>query len=213
MIAADVIALAVSHWQSPRIERFVAYLLVAILASCCKISLPGMTSTVSLGFVPVLVNIIELPFSEAILISALVPLAQCLWRTKRRPQVIQVAFSASALVVSTAFAFFMARTAPDLWTGVNLPVTIAIATVALYGMNTALVASAIALVERRPLSSLWQRCYFYSFPYYFVGAAAAALMIITARQSGWAPSLLVLPVMGLVYVSYRLHVNRSAVQA
>ncbi|MDQ6707326.1 MAG: hypothetical protein M3Z85_15280, partial [Acidobacteriota bacterium] len=208
-----LIALAVSHWQSPQIERFVAYLLVSIVASCCKISLPGMTSTVSLGFVPALVNIIELPFSEAILISALVPLVQCLWKTKHRPQFIQVAFSASALVISTAFAFFMARIAPDLWTGVNLPVTLAIATVGLYGMNTVLVASAIGLVERRPLSSLWQRCYFYSFPYYFVGAAAAALMILTARESGWAPSLLVFPVMGLVYVSYRLHVNQSALQA
>jgi hypothetical protein len=32
-------------------------------------------------------------------------------------------------------------------------------------------------------------------------------MIETCRMAGWQPSLLVLPVMGLVYISYRLHVS------
>jgi hypothetical protein len=34
-------------------------------------------------------------------------------------------------------------------------------------------------------------------------------MIATSRAAGWQPSLFVLPVMALVYVSYRAHVSQT----
>ena len=203
-----LLASAVAGWRPQQMDRFAGYLIVAIFASGCKISLPGMTGTMSLGFVTVLVNIVELPFGEAIVISAVVSAIQCLWNPKHRPRLLQTAFSVSALVVSTGFASYLVRLLHGAGSDTGLPLTVAIATAALYGCNTALISSAIGLTERRPLSALWQRCYFYSFPYYLVGAAAASLMILTARQGGWATSMLVLPVMGLVYVSYRMHLTR-----
>ncbi|MGC2060062.1 MAG: HD domain-containing phosphohydrolase, partial [Candidatus Sulfotelmatobacter sp.] len=55
---------------------------------------------------------------------------------------------------------------------------------------------------------VWSECYFWSFPYYLVGAAAVGLVGIVNRQAGWETSLLVLPVIYWVYRSYRLYLGR-----
>ena len=83
------------------------------------------------------------------------------------------------------------------------------ATVLLYGCNTLLVAAVLWLTEDEPMSGMWWQCYFWSFPYYTVGAAAAYLVIVTSSLAGWQPPLLALALMTLVYVSYRLHVNAA----
>src|SRR5205807_6363513 len=84
-----------------------------------------------------------------------------------------------------------------------------LATLVLYTCNTLMVAAVLCLVEHKPVGSIWQICYFWSCPYYLVGSAVAGLMVATCRVAGWQPSLLVLPVMGLVYVSYRMHVSQT----
>ena len=55
---------------------------------------------------------------------------------------------------------------------------------------------------------MWSECYFWSFPYYLVGAAAVGLVGIVNRQAGWQTSLLVLPLIYWVYRSYRLYLGR-----
>jgi len=55
---------------------------------------------------------------------------------------------------------------------------------------------------------VWSECYFWSFPYYLVGAAAVGLVGIVNRQAGWETSLLVLPLIYWVYRSYRLYLGR-----
>jgi hypothetical protein len=54
----------------------------------------------------------------------------------------------------------------------------------------------LALVDRKPLSDVWQLCYFWSLPYYLVGAATAGIMTATSRTADWLPKFLVLPLMG-----------------
>jgi diguanylate cyclase (GGDEF)-like protein/putative nucleotidyltransferase with HDIG domain len=55
---------------------------------------------------------------------------------------------------------------------------------------------------------VWSECYFWSFPYYLVGAAAVGLVGIVNRAAGWETSLLVLPLIYWVYRSYRLYLGR-----
>lgn len=208
---AILFATALLRWQPGDTRRFAVYLLVAILGSVCKVRLPGMTGTLSMGFVMLLVGIAELSFGEAILASAILPLVQSLWRPEHRPKAIQVYFSMASLVISTAAAYAVCRWVqpgiPD-----SLPAVLALAMIILYSANTLLIAGVLRLVERRPLGEAWMRCYFWSFPYYAVGTAAAGLVIFTSRQSGWQPSLLVLPLLLLVHISYRLQVDRAAAQ-
>jgi hypothetical protein len=91
-----------------------------------------------------------------------------------------------------------------------LPTFLLIATGLLYASNTVLVTGVLCLAERKPMRDMWQLCYFWSFPYYLVGAAASGLMIATARGLGWPFTFLVLPLLIMVYVSYRLHVTIKA---
>src|SRR5205085_12067851 len=49
-IGASVLAYAMTHWQSTGVERFVCYLLIALLSSGLKVQLPGIDGTMSVNF-------------------------------------------------------------------------------------------------------------------------------------------------------------------
>jgi len=204
-----LLILAMFHWQCQQPVRYLCYVAVGAVASTLKVKLPGMTSTISAGFVLSLVAIMDLGFSEAIVLSMVMAAAQCLWRPKRRPKAQQVLFSMGALASSVALTYYVCRVAlPEALAHSVFPMML-LATMLLYGCNTVVVSTVLCLIERSPLHSFWRQCHFWSFPYYLVGAAAAGIMLTTSRAAGWQPSLLVLPLMALAYVSYRLHVARA----
>ena len=212
VLAAGVLLLigAAFNWQSQNPARFASYLALGLVASAMKVRFPRMTGTISLSFVVLLVMIAEMSFPETVLASVLFGLAQGLWKTQGRPRPVQVLFSAACQSLSAAGACWVSRWAMQPWLGQSLLGTLAVTALVLYFTNTAMVAVVLALAERKPLGTMWQFCYFWTCPYYLVGAAAASVMIGACRTAGWQPSLLVLPLMALVYVSYRAHVVHAA---
>ncbi|HXI38329.1 MAG TPA: hypothetical protein VNH83_00050 [Bryobacteraceae bacterium] len=198
---------AALHWQSQSVAQFLGYLVMALLAGTCKVRLPRLTSTISISFVLILVAIAELSYAEAIWLSASVAVVQTMWRAKRPFKPIRIAFNTANLVLSTSTAFFVCRTLLDLAPSGLLPVLLILATAILYASNSAMVAAVLCLAEDKPMRDLWQQCYFWSFPYYLAGAAVSGLMIATARGAGWPFSFLVLPILTMIYVSYRLHTH------
>ncbi len=74
--------------------------------------------------------------------------------------------------------------------------------------NTFPVAVAISLAEGKSLTKIWSECYFWSFPYYLVGATIAVLVRWANSRIGWETSLLILPVIYWVYRSYGMYLNR-----
>jgi hypothetical protein len=189
------------------LPRFAVYLLLAVLGSMLKIRLPGMRSTMSLNFVMLLVAIIALPSSEVIVISALAGAMQCYWRPRHRPTHLQVAFNAGCLIIGTGVSSFVYHGAFTGGLGGHIAAAMALATAVLYLVNTFLVSAALSLMNDQPLLSVWHESYFWSLPYYSIGGATAGLVIAAGETAGWLPSLLVLPVMALVYVSYSLHAD------
>jgi hypothetical protein len=73
-----------------------------------------------------------------------------------------------------------------------------------------MVSAVICLTAGKPLIGIWQGCYFWSFPYYLVGGSVAGLMVANARATGWVSSLLIMPLMSMVYISYKYHVEKAA---
>ena len=59
---------------------------------------------------------------------------------------------------------------------------------------TMTVAAVISLTERKSLRKIWSDCYFWSFPYYLVGAGVAGMMSWLHDFTDWQTSLLTLPV-------------------
>ena len=195
------------HWQSQSVSQFLGYLVMALLAGTCKVRLPRLTSTISISFVLILVAIAELGYAEAIWLSASVAVVQTMWRARRPRKLIRIAFNTANLVLSTSAAFFVCRTLLDLTPSRLLPVLLVLATAVLYASNSAMVAAVLCLAEHKPMRDMWQQCYFWSFPYYLAGAAVSGLMIATARGAGWPFSFLVLPILTMIYISYRLHAS------
>jgi len=206
---AIVLGAAAINWQPQNPARFVTYLAVAVAAATLKIRLPRMHGTLTPAFVLVLAAIAELSFAEAVVISAVVGAVQVLWRPARRPMLAQILFNPASFALSAAFAYGMSRLALAPWLGHSVVGMLVVSTMAMYGCATLMVATVLALVDRKPLGAVWQLCYFWTLPYYLVGAAVAGIMMATGRSAHWPTSLLVLPIMGLVYVSYRVHVRQA----
>ncbi len=211
MVSAGTILLAAafSRWESAATLQFLAYLFAGLVASGWKVHIPKLSGTISAGSILLLMAIVDLHYSQIVLIGAAMGVMQCVWKAKKRPRAIQVVFNAAVLTASAALAYFTCRVVLRGPLTGSIAGPIAVAVVVLYGCNTLLVAAVMCLVESRPMSLIWQQCHFWSFPLYLVGATAAGLMIASSRSVGWRPSLLVLPLALMCYVSYRLQVQRA----
>ena len=209
-VGALLLARALVVFDTLDPARFIAFFALGVVASTWKLRLPGMPATISLGFVVTLFSIAEMPLSQAIVISAVTSLVQVFWKAQRRPAALQTAFSMASLAISTALAHWVVRNSvfSVQWTS-SITATLAISTAVLFCVNTVLISAAICLSSARPLKGIWQGCYFWSFPCYLAGAGAAGLMVMTARSAGWMASVIILPLMGMVYVSYRRHVGNA----
>src|ERR1700733_4679765 len=93
------------HQNSKNIAEFICYLGIAILASRLKVNLPGITGTLSVNFLFILIGVLELSFTETLILGAVSMLAQCLY--PERPTAIQVTFNVCAGAVSTALAYLV----------------------------------------------------------------------------------------------------------
>ena len=88
------------------------------------------------------------------------------------------------------------------------PLLLGLAAITYFAANTGSIAAVIALTEHKPINKIWVECYFWSFPYYLVGAAFAGMIGWFNRQFGWETSLLIVPIIYLIYRSYRLYLGK-----
>lgn len=194
------------HWTSRDPLKFAAYLLVAILAARMKVHLPGITSSMSVNFLFILLGIVELSLPETLALGCAAILMQCFDR--ERPQPVQVVFN----VCGSAWAIAAAYQIYALWIlrGPNrnpsLPLIAAACTY--FVANTVPVATVISLTEHKSLRKIYAECYFWSFPYYLMGAGLAALVSYLSHILEWQTSLLMLPAVYLIYRSYRLYLGK-----
>src|SRR5437868_5658584 len=90
------------RWVPHDLLRFVCYLALAIPASCLKVSLPGVTGTMSVLFVFLLAGVAELELPETVIAGVLCVIAQSFWHTKARPRAVHVIFSVANIVIAIA---------------------------------------------------------------------------------------------------------------
>ena len=194
------------HQTSKNIAEFICYLGIGILASRLKVSLPGITGTLSVNFLFILVGVLELSLTETLILGSVSMLAQCLY--PERPQAIQVTFNICATAVSTFLAYSVYHhTVANMLVG-NKPILLGIAATVYFIANAGSIATVISLTERRPLTQILVDCYFWSFPYYLVGAGIAGMISWFNDAFNWETSLLLVPAVYLIYRSYRLYLSK-----
>ena len=69
-------AAAVWQWQCSDCAHYLVYLLLALLTSTLKVSLPGIQGNISVNFLFVLLGVAELNFSETVVMAPLAALVQ-----------------------------------------------------------------------------------------------------------------------------------------
>jgi diguanylate cyclase (GGDEF)-like protein/putative nucleotidyltransferase with HDIG domain len=188
--------------------KFLCYLGIALAASRLRVNLPGITGTLSVNFLFILLGVLELSLPETMAMGCAAVIVQSYDRELPNP--IQVAFNvcSTALAISVTFATYHFSLGHG---AVNNPSTSLFVASAVYFVgNTLPVAAVISLTERRSLRRLWSECYFWSFPYYLLGAGVVGVMSWLHGFTDWQTSLLTLPVVYLIYRSYRLYLGKLA---
>jgi diguanylate cyclase (GGDEF)-like protein/putative nucleotidyltransferase with HDIG domain len=191
---------------SRNIAQFICYLLIAILAARLKVRLPGITGTMSVNFLFILLGILELGFAEMLFLGTAAILVQCFYRD--RPSPVQVTFNLSASAFAIAVAYNVYNLALSRALVKSHPLLLGLAAITYFAANTGSIAAVIALTEHRSIKKIWVECYFWSFPYYLVGAAFAGMIGWFNREFGWEASLLIVPIIYLIYRSYRLYLGK-----
>lgn len=200
---------ALAQWEFTNSSRLLAYLVAAMLASTFKMRLPGVTGTLSPGFLFVLVAIAEFSLTEAVGIAVACALTQSLWWTKQRPRVEQVLFNVSLLAVVTAVCQQITRASwPQVGTN-SLTIVMVVAVCLYYLGTTAGVAAVLSLLQEGRFRNMYKFWSVTIFPYYLVGAAIAGLATLAVREGHWQSSLRMLPLMILVHVCYRPQSGRA----
>src|SRR5216683_2484463 len=208
LAALACFALAFSYWQLTDPVKFCCYLAVAVLASSLKIKLPGIDGTMSLNFLFILLGVLEMSFGETLAIGFAAVLVQSCWRSSKRLEPIQVLFNLSQLPVGTAAAYGIYRLVSNYLLHGPGPLALLLAAIGYFAFNTLAMSVIIRLTENKPILKVWSECYFWSFPYYLVGAAIAGLISFLNRHIGWQASLLVVPPVYLMYRSYHLYLGK-----
>ena len=192
--------------SSRNIAQFICYLLIAILAARLKVRLPGITGTMSVNFLFIHLGILEVGFAETLVLGTAAILVQCFYRD--RPSPIQVTFNISASALAIAGGYSVYHLAILAAKVKSHPLLLGLAAITYFAANTGSIAAVIALTEQKSIRKIWVECYFWSFPYYLVGAAFAGMIGWFNREFGWETSLLVVPIIYLIYRSYRLYLGK-----
>jgi hypothetical protein len=195
--------LAAGSWSSSNLRQFAIDLGLAALASALKVRIPGIESTISPNFVFLLLGMVALPFSQVAVISLAAALVQSLSASAKRPRLVQVAFNAAALVVSSSLAYKFAHLVLAGSATESAVVCVILAGSIYFPVDSGLVSMVISLAEGQPFKRVCLRCYQWAFPYFMGGIAFAGLVSgAYAPSMLWKGALILLPATVLAYLYF-----------
>ena len=203
-------------WSNTHLGQFAFLLGMAVVTSRMKVRLPGVEGTVSVNFLFILLGAIELNAPQTVLIAAAATLSQCLWKPKHRVTSTQLVFNVSSAASSgfgchLAFASLAASSVLAL---PHLPVLPVVGAVSVYFfLNTLSVSGIIfltqeGLTQKKTLIETWHGSFLYTAPQYLIGALLVLILDRLYSAFGWPIFLLVMPVLFLIYYSYRLYLGQ-----
>jgi hypothetical protein len=204
MAAASLFVLfqAFNLHTSVELPRFLAILALTLVAARFKVSLPGLSGSMSVTLPFILVSLIQMSFAETLIITVGSVLVQS-WASGRQPKLIQVLFNVCNVANAIGLAYFAIHMGRVQSYAPVAAVLVAVATTVYLLANTLCVAAVIALTESKNFFSVWQEVCLLSFPYYVVSAGLATMVLSINVYFGLESSIAVLPVAFMLFQSYR----------
>ena len=196
-----------------RPEIFLMLLVLSSLTSMFKVQLPltRSGSTMSVSYAVDFASLLLLGPYETMLVAAASAWSQCTFRIRERNPLYRTFFSMACLAITVQAAghvyIWLGGVSGDVTLG-TLPKPLVGAATAYFVVNTAAIATAIALSTRQRLLQVWNENFLWSAPSYFVGAIGAALAAwIVQSSSLWFVPLAAAPLY-LTYRTYKVYLGR-----
>jgi diguanylate cyclase (GGDEF)-like protein/putative nucleotidyltransferase with HDIG domain len=192
---------------------FLGLLLLSSITSVFKVTLPlaRSGSTMSVSYAVDFATLLLLGPNETMIVAAASAWSQCTFRIKERNPAYRTLFSMTCLIVTVQAAgevYLYLGGVPgrfDFW---HLAKPLVGAATTYFLVNTAMIATAIALSTRQPVARVWNENFLWSAPSYFVGAGAAAMAVTLMDVSiQWLAPFAAAPLY-LTYRSYKVYLGR-----
>ena len=203
-IGSAIVFWTLLNWQSPDHLRFLSFVVATILASVLKVRLPGVTGTVSVNALFILVGIVNLSLPEALALGVISIFVQCTWRPKKPLKPIQVLFNVCSLATAV---YVTARIYEYSHAHLPEPASLALLALSYFFANTFPIAGVIGLSEGKSIFAVWAGCR-WLLPYYVVGASMAWLIGTVPHAIQWELPIICLPLVYLVHRSNRTHMTQ-----
>jgi hypothetical protein len=213
LAAAGTIGNAVSHRQSWHPYLALTLLAVAVATSRMKVTIPGIDGNMSVNLPFLLLSVITLSATESILIVCASTLIQTLPKDGSKLKPVRVLFNVSMMTfASGAAAMLVHQKVLGGMSRFSAPLLLAAITATFFLGQTLPVSVIVALTDGGAIRRTWINIAHMSFPYYVVSAGVTSMVSSVGHHIGWLATLLLLPVMYGIHLSYRLYFAR-AVQA
>lgn len=194
-------------WTPELRPQFLLYLLIGLAGAQMKVGLPGVHGNLSVNFVIRMLGLLELQVPEALLVAIAGMIAQNFWHAKRI-RVVQVFFNTTCISLAfLASAWVFQQSWYEKLPGGDLARLIA-ASVVYFIVNMIPLCGVIALTENRSFATVWKGTGNWSFCYYVAGASLAEIVHTATERLGGVFTLALLPVLYLIYRSYKLYLSR-----
>ena len=102
-LGAGSLVYAFTWFETTNSARFGVYLACAIASSVLKVYLPGVTGTMSVNFLFVLLAVADCSAGEAVFVALFAILVQYVWQSRKRLRMVQLGFN----LASISFAAFV----------------------------------------------------------------------------------------------------------
>jgi putative nucleotidyltransferase with HDIG domain len=203
-IGGAIVFWTLLNWQSHDRLQFLSFLIATILASVLKVRLPGVTGTVSVNALFILVAIVNLSLPEAVVLGVISMFVQCTWRPKNRLQPVQVLFNVCSMATAV---YVTARLFEYTHSHFPEPASLGLLALTYFFANSFPIAGVIGLSEGKSVFFVWAGCR-WLLPYYVVGASMAWLIGTVPRAIQWELPIICLPLVYLVHRSNRTHMTQ-----
>ncbi|MBZ5578952.1 MAG: diguanylate cyclase [Acidobacteriia bacterium] len=204
---AGLICLVSANWEMEHPARFAGYLIVCILASAMKVNLPGILGTMSVNFLFILIGILDLSAGQTLVVGCLGAFVQCVWKPKNQLRAVQPLFSVANMAIAVFGSFSLYHLPLTQRISNGSPVALILASLTYFVLNTTGVAGVVALTERKSVIETWRTCYFWSFPFYLVGASIAWVFSMLTSNGHTQSILLLIPIIYVIFRSYRMYLG------
>ncbi|MDH4062845.1 MAG: ATP-binding protein, partial [Acidobacteriota bacterium] len=212
-VALLVLEAPLSAQADPR--WLLGLIVVAVATSLFKVRLPGSGATMTLGNALGFLGIASIG-SHATAVAMMVGIwTQCTYRTGDKPamDVRRRLFSMACGVITVeaaGWAFAALGGVPGEPATSPLAAPLAAAALAYFGVNTGLVAGAIALSTRQTLANAWHRNFLWAAPNYFISAATVGFGVMIVNRDEYLLLLLSAAPLYLTYKAYQVYLQRVA---